>query len=94
MSFIYGSFGPLKREFIEAYRKGEIQNGKAWTRWKEEDEIYEHWMCLYDRTAERWNEKPYCRRHPREWEHYWLHPHLEIYLASRGEIAFMIEKSG
>ena len=62
--------------------------------WKEEDEIYEHWMCLYDRNAERWNEKPYCRRHPREWEHYWLHPHLEIYLASRGEIAFMIEKSG
>jgi hypothetical protein len=53
MSFIDISFGPMNKEFIEAYKKGEIQDKTAWARWKGEDEIYEREMLLY---KERWDD--------------------------------------
>ena len=94
MSFIDISFGPMNKEFIDAYKKGEIQNGKAWARWKGEDEIYEREMGLYDMFVSSWHEISHSCKHPRDWEHYWLHAQFEIYLALRGEFALMIEETG
>ena len=95
MSFIDISFGPMNREFIEAYKKGEIQDRTAWARWKGEDEIYEHEMSIYaERYPGDWYAISHYCNHPKEWEHYWLHAQFEIYLASRGEFALMIEKAG
>jgi len=94
MSFIDISFGPMNKEFIDAYKNGEIQNGKAWTRWKGENEIYEREMSLYDEYVSDWHAISHSCKHPYDWEHYWLHAQFEIYLASRGEFALMIEKAG
>jgi len=92
MSFIDISFGPMNREFIEAYKKGEIQDRTAWARWKGEDEIYEREMGLYKDDKDF--PISYSCSHPKDWEHYWLHAQFEIYLASRGEFALMIQENG
>jgi len=94
MSFIDISFGPMNKEFIEAYKKGEIQDKTAWARWKGEDEIYEREMLLYKERWDNWHPISYSCNHPLNWEHYWLHAQFEIYLASRGEFALMIENAG
>lgn len=94
MSFIDISFGPMNREFMEAYRNGEVQRGEAWARWKSEDEIFERCMHLYDEFAGQWHEITHCCKHPYDWEHYWLHTQFEVYLASRGEFALIIEEAG
>ena len=94
MSFIDISFGPMNREFIAAYRKGEIQDRSAWARWKGEDEIFEREMSLYQLIMGDWKPVSHCCNHPKDWEHYWLHAQFEIYLASRGEFALMIEEKG
>lgn len=94
MSFIDISFGPMNREFIDAYKKGEIQDKTAWARWKGEDEIYEREMSIYaERHPGFWYEISHYCRHPTDWEHYWLHAQFEIYLASRGEFALMLQEN-
>ncbi len=92
MSFIDITFGPMNREFIEAYRRGEIQDGTALARWKGEDEIFERQMGLYKDDKDF--PISYSCGHPKDWEHYWLHAQFEIYLASRGEFALMIQENG
>ena len=94
MSFIDVSFGPMKKEFVEAYRKGEIQDGTAWARWRGEDEIFEREMSLYSDWNGRWAMVGRDCKRPDDWEHYWLHAQFEIYLASRGEFALMIQANG
>lgn len=94
MSFIDISFGPMNREFIAAYRKGEIQDRSAWARWKGEDEIFEREMSLYRLIMGDWKPVSHYCDHPKDWEHHWLHAQFEIYLASRGEFALMIEEKG
>lgn len=46
MSFVDIEFGPMNKAFIAAYRKGEVQNGTAFGRWKGEDEVFEKRMLL------------------------------------------------
>lgn len=94
MSFVDISFGPMNSEFIDAYKKGEIQDGTAWGRWMGEEEIFEREMLLYRENSGGWDAVMYTCDHPKDWEHYWLHAQFEIYLASRGEIALMIERAG
>lgn len=94
MSFVDIEFGPMNKAFIAAYRKGEVQNGTAFGRWKGEDEVFEKRMLLYRKYMSSWSEVMYNCDHPKDWEHYWLHGQFEIFLASRGEFALMIERAG
>ena len=94
MSFIDISFGPMNRDFVDAYKKGEIQDGTAWGRWFQEDQIFEREMGLYEKRWNGWHQISYMCRHPMDWERYWLHAQFEIYLASRGEFALMMEVGG
>jgi len=94
VSFVDIEFGPLNTEFIEAYKKGEVQDGTAFGRWMGEDNVFENGKLLYRKDTGGWTEVMYTCDHPKDWEHYWLHGQFEIYLASRGEFALMIERAG
>ena len=51
-------------------------------------------MALYGKIMGEWKPISHQCSHPKEWEHHWLHAQFEIYLASRGEFALMIEENG